>query len=190
MLIVADERHRSDRGHRAVLARVRPPALRRFTASRNLLAKLPERERERVSGAYSQALDDATGERDADAQRDTCRRWSTRSIERATPPRRSISPDDLDALVVRLRYPTRHRRRWRSTTCSNDRSAKSKRRTKVIGRSPARPAASRSSRPSSTSTSATPANSIKLTQLERRRPQATELRRTRTRPSPRRSTAA
>ena len=23
--------------------------------------------------------------------------------------------DDLDALVVHLRYPTRHRRRWRST---------------------------------------------------------------------------
>src|SRR3954454_8102602 len=31
---------------------------------RNLLAKLPERERERVRCAYWQALDDATGERD------------------------------------------------------------------------------------------------------------------------------
>jgi hypothetical protein len=32
---------------------------------RNLLAKLPERERERVRRAYWQALDDATDERDA-----------------------------------------------------------------------------------------------------------------------------
>jgi putative transposase len=32
---------------------------------RNLLAKVPERERERVRKAYWQALDDATGERDA-----------------------------------------------------------------------------------------------------------------------------
>ena len=31
---------------------------------RNLLAKLPERERERVRAAYWQALDEATGERD------------------------------------------------------------------------------------------------------------------------------
>ncbi len=32
---------------------------------RNLLAKLPERERERVRGAYWQALDEATDERKA-----------------------------------------------------------------------------------------------------------------------------
>ena len=32
---------------------------------RNLRAKLPERERERIRQAYWQALDDATGERDA-----------------------------------------------------------------------------------------------------------------------------
>ena len=31
---------------------------------RNLLAKLPERERERVRAAYWQALDEATNERD------------------------------------------------------------------------------------------------------------------------------
>jgi putative transposase len=68
---------------------------------RNLLAKLPERERERVRRNYWQALD-----------------------------------DDLDALVVHLRYPTRHRRRWRSTNLLERSLGEVKRRTKVIGRFP------------------------------------------------------
>jgi putative transposase len=44
--------------------------------------------------------------------------------------------DDLDALVVHLRYPTRHRRRWRSTNLLERSLAEVKRRTKVIGRFP------------------------------------------------------
>jgi Transposase, Mutator family len=44
--------------------------------------------------------------------------------------------DDLDALFVHLRYPTRHRRRWRSTNLPERSLAKVKRRTKVIGRFP------------------------------------------------------
>ena len=44
--------------------------------------------------------------------------------------------DDLDALVVHLRYPTRHRRRWRSTNLRERSLAEVKRRTKVIGRFP------------------------------------------------------
>ena len=44
--------------------------------------------------------------------------------------------DDLDALVVHLRYPTRHRRRWRSTNLLERSLAEFKRRTKVIGRFP------------------------------------------------------
>jgi transposase-like protein len=47
----------------------------------------------------------------------------------------------LDALVVHPRYPTRHRPRWRSTNLLERSLAEVKRRTKVIGRSPARPAA-------------------------------------------------
>jgi putative transposase len=43
--------------------------------------------------------------------------------------------DDLDALVVHLRYPTRHRRRWRSTNLLERSLGEAKRRTKVIGRS-------------------------------------------------------
>ena len=44
--------------------------------------------------------------------------------------------DDLDALVVHLRYPGRHRRRWRSTNLLERSLGEVKRRTKVIGRYP------------------------------------------------------
>jgi len=44
--------------------------------------------------------------------------------------------EDLDALVVHLRYPTRHRRRWRSTNLLERSLGEVKRRTKVIGRFP------------------------------------------------------
>src|SRR5687767_11582250 len=44
--------------------------------------------------------------------------------------------DDVDALVVHLRYPTSHRRRWRSTNLLERSLAEVKRRTKVIGRFP------------------------------------------------------
>ena len=42
----------------------------------------------------------------------------------------------FDALVVHLRYPTRHRRRWRSTNLLERSLGEVKRRTKVIGRFP------------------------------------------------------
>jgi transposase-like protein len=79
---------------------------------RNLLAKLPERERERVRSAYWQALDDATSERDGKQRLQAL----AGELDRAgyTAAARCLA-DDLDALVVHLRYPTRHRRRWRST---------------------------------------------------------------------------
>jgi len=44
--------------------------------------------------------------------------------------------DDLEALVVHLRYPARHRRRWRSTNLLERSLGEVKRRTKVIGRFP------------------------------------------------------
>ena len=44
--------------------------------------------------------------------------------------------DDLDALVVHLRYPTTHGRRWRSTNLLERSLGEVKRRTKVIGRFP------------------------------------------------------
>jgi putative transposase len=100
---------------------------------RNLLAKLPERERERVRQAYWQALDDATGERDGSERLEAL----VDQLDNAgyTAAAKCLA-DDLDALVVHLRYPTRHRRRWRSTNLLERSLAEVKRRTKVIGRFP------------------------------------------------------
>ncbi|HET6319161.1 MAG TPA: IS256 family transposase [Chloroflexota bacterium] len=100
---------------------------------RNLLAKLPERERERVRQTYWQALDDATGERDGKHRLQTL----VDRLDKAgyTAAARCLA-DDLDALVVHLRYPTRHRRRWRSTNLLERSLGEVKRRTKVIGRFP------------------------------------------------------
>jgi putative transposase len=100
---------------------------------RNLLAKLPERERERVRRAYWQALDDATNERDARQRLAAL----VDELDSAgyTAAARCLA-DDLDALVVHLRYPTRHRRRWRSTNLLERSLGEVKRRTKVIGRFP------------------------------------------------------
>jgi putative transposase len=100
---------------------------------RNLLAKLPDRERERVRQTYWQALDDATNERDGKQRL----RALVDELDRSgyTAAARCLA-DDLDALVVHLRYPTRHRRRWRSTNLLERSLGEVKRRTKVIGRFP------------------------------------------------------
>jgi putative transposase len=100
---------------------------------RNLLAKLPERERERVRQAYWQALDDATDERDGKQRLQALVDELDRAGYMAAA---KCLADDLDALVVHLRYPTRHRRRWRSTNLLERSLAEVKRRTKVIGRFP------------------------------------------------------
>ncbi|MCA1700744.1 MAG: IS256 family transposase [Actinobacteria bacterium] len=100
---------------------------------RNLRAKLPERERERVRGAYWQALDEATDEREGKQRLQVL----VTELEKAgyTAAARCLR-EDLDALVVHLRYPTRHRRRWRSTNLLERSLGEVKRRTKVIGRFP------------------------------------------------------
>jgi putative transposase len=101
--------------------------------ARNLYAKLPERERERVKQAYWQALDDAINERDAkhklQALVDELDKGGFTAAAKCL-------ADDLDALVVHLRYPTRHRRRWRSTNLLERSLGEVKRRTKVMGRFP------------------------------------------------------
>jgi putative transposase len=96
---------------------------------RNLLAKLPERVRQ----AYWQALDDAVDERDGKQRL----QGLVDELDAAgyTAAARCLA-DDLDALVVHLRYPTRHRRRWRSTNLLERSLAEVKRRSKVIGRFP------------------------------------------------------
>jgi putative transposase len=100
---------------------------------RHLLAKLPDRERERVREAYWQALDDATNERDATQRLQAL----VDQLNRAGYTAAARCPaDDLDALVVHLRYPSRQRRRWRSTNLLERSLGEVKRRTKVIGRFP------------------------------------------------------
>jgi putative transposase len=101
--------------------------------ARNLIAKLPEQERERVRRAYWQALDEAKHERDATQRLEAM----VSELERAgyASAARCLA-DDLDALVVHLRYPLRHRKRWRSTNLLERTLGEVKRRTKVIGRSP------------------------------------------------------
>jgi transposase-like protein len=100
---------------------------------RNLLAKLPERERERVRQAYWRALDEAINERDGRQRLQTLADELDQSGYTAAA---KCLADDLEALVVHLRYPTRHRRRWRSTNLLERSLGEVKRRTKVIGRFP------------------------------------------------------
>jgi putative transposase len=101
--------------------------------ARNLYAKVPERERERVKRAYWQALDDAVSE--ADAKRRLLALVDQLDKEGFTAAARCLA-DDLDALVVHLRLPVRHRRRWRSTNLLERSLGEVKRRTKVMGRFP------------------------------------------------------
>jgi transposase-like protein len=101
--------------------------------ARNLYAKLPDRERGRVKHAYWQALDDAINDRDGKRRLQAL--VDQLDKEGFTAAARCLA-DDLDALVVHLRYPTRHRRRWRSTNLLERSLGEVKRRTKVMGRFP------------------------------------------------------
>jgi transposase-like protein len=100
---------------------------------RNVLAKLPEAERERVRLAYWRALDEATGVHDG-ARR--LRALISELADAGYAAAAACLADDLDALVAHLRHPLRHRRRWRSTNLLERSLGEVKRRTKVIGRFP------------------------------------------------------
>jgi putative transposase len=99
--------------------------------ARNLYAKLPERER--VKHAYWQALDDAINPGDAKQRLQALAGQLDKDGYTAAA---KCLADDLDALVVHLRYPPRHRRRWRSTNLLERSLGEVKRRTKVMGRFP------------------------------------------------------
>ena len=101
--------------------------------ARNLYAKVPDRERERVKHAYWQALDEAISEQDGKRRLQAL--VDQLDSEGFTAAARCLA-DDLDALVVHLRYPLRHRRRWRSTNLLERSLGEVKRRTKVMGRFP------------------------------------------------------
>src|SRR5437763_2605273 len=121
---------------------------------RNLLAKLPKSEHDRIRFNYWSALTDATSVKDGKLRlKVLISELEHRGYEAAA---RCLA-DHLDALVVHLRYPLRHRERWRGTNLLERSLGDVRRRTKVMGRFPARPVDSRSSGRCSTFSSATPA---------------------------------
>ena len=101
--------------------------------ARNLYAKVPDRERERVKQAYWSALDDAISETDA---KHRLQALVTQLDQDGFTAAARCLAEDLDALVVHLRLPVRHRRRWRSTNLLERSLGEVKRRTKVMGRFP------------------------------------------------------
>jgi putative transposase len=100
---------------------------------RNLLAKLPERERERVRACYWRALDEATSQQDGEHR---LRALIGELADAGSTAAASCLADDLDGLTIHLRYPLKHRRVWRSTNLLERSLGEVKRRTKVIGRFP------------------------------------------------------
>jgi hypothetical protein len=79
---------------------------------RNLLAKVPKEEHDRIRFNYWSALTDATGVKDGKLRLQVLiSELDHRGYESAA---RCLS-EDLDALVVHLRYPLGHRERWRAT---------------------------------------------------------------------------
>ena len=97
----------------------------------NLLAKLPKSQHDRIRFNYCSALSEATGVKDGKLRLQVLiSELEHAGYESAA---RCLA-DDLDALVVHLRYPLRHRERWRSTNLLERSLGEVKRRTKVIGR--------------------------------------------------------
>ena len=100
---------------------------------RNLQAKLPKSEHDRIRFNYWSALTDATSVKDGKLRLQVLiSELEHAGYESAA---RCLS-DDLDALVVHLRYPLRHRERWRSTNLLERSLGEVRRRTKVMGRFP------------------------------------------------------
>ena len=100
---------------------------------RNLLAKLPKSEHDRIRFNYWSALTDATSVKDGKLRLQVLiSELEHRGYEAAA---RCLA-EDLDALIVHLRYPLRHRERWWSTNLLERSLGEVRRRTKVMGRFP------------------------------------------------------
>jgi transposase-like protein len=115
-----------------VLARIGSPALLRSPRSEPVLQAARTGARARQAGVPA-ALDDAISE--AEAKEKLGALVDQLDKEGFTAASRCLA-DDLDALVVHLRLPHRHRRRWRSTNLLERSLGEVKRRTKVMGRFP------------------------------------------------------
>jgi putative transposase len=103
--------------------------------ARNLYAKMPERERERVRQVYWQSLDEAINDRDAKQRLQAL----VDQLDKAGYTAAAKCLADLDALVVHCATPPDTAAAGRSTTCSSAHSPAAslgevKRRTKVISR--------------------------------------------------------
>lgn len=102
---------------------------------RNVLAKLPSADRalqEQVRIRFWSALDDATDPADAEQRL----RALVTELARAYPSAAACLADDLPALCVHLRYPSRLRKRLRSSNLLERSLEEVQRRVKVIGRFP------------------------------------------------------
>jgi putative transposase len=100
---------------------------------RNLLAKVPEQHQEAVRARYWEALDEARSKQDGERRLRALVGWlSDQGLSSAA----ACLADDLEALCAHLRYPLKHRRRFRSTNLLERSLGEVRRRTKVIGRFP------------------------------------------------------
>ncbi len=99
---------------------------------RNLLAQLPERLHREVKARYWAALDEARSLAEAKAALTAL----ARDYAPAYPSFARALEEDLDTLVVHLRFPSQHCKRIRSTNLLERTFVEVRRRTKVIGRFP------------------------------------------------------
>ena len=104
---------------------------RSMLSARAISTPTPDTASTAASAAYRQALDEAISEHDAKRRLQAL--VDDLDKQGFTAAARCLA-DDLDALVVHLRYPVRHRRRWRSTNLRERSFGEVKRRTKVMGR--------------------------------------------------------
>ena len=121
---------------------------------RNLLAKLPKAEQDRIDSTTGQRSPTRPASRTQSSGSGSCilrARASRLRVRRPLPLRRPRCAHRAPPL------PPRHRERWRSTTCSNDRSERSAGAQRSWAASPARPVTPDSSGRCSICSSTTPA---------------------------------
>lgn len=99
---------------------------------RNLVAKLPERLHAEVKARYWAALDEAAAPDDAKHALAAL----AADYQQAYPSFAACLRDDLDQLVVHLRFPSEHRKRIRTSNVLERAFVEVRRRTKIIGRLP------------------------------------------------------
>ncbi len=106
--------------------------------SRNVLAKVPERDHDAVRAAFWAIFDDiaaAPGEAAVAVARERAAAFACR-FGRQYPAAVECVTRDLDALVAHLYFPVEHRERVRHTNLLERTFGESRRRVKVIGRLP------------------------------------------------------